>query len=123
MVPGISPSSGNGEYLVILNRESAPETLAALSAQFRVTQVVSPRVVIVSTGPGEHPPPASLPGVLAATNGELNPMVAATLDETEMLFAAAWASRVTGPPKQRKGEGLSWDSPGFLPPDPPAGRS
>jgi hypothetical protein len=122
MVPGISPSNGNGEYLVILDRESAPETLAALAAQGRVTQVASPRVVVVVTGPGGHPP-TLLPGVLAVTDGELNPLVAETLDETERLFAAAWASRMTGPSPQRRGEGLAWDTPGFLPPDLPAGRS
>jgi len=120
MVEGSPPSGGNGEYLVILHRQSAPE---ALPVRFRVTQVVSPRVVVVQTSPGEPPPSASLPGVLAVTDGELNPEVTETLDETEALFVAAWTSRMTGPPKQRRGDGLSWGASGFLPPDPPAGQS
>ncbi len=119
---GMPPSGGNGEFLVVLHREAGPEALAALSGQFRVTQVVSPRVVVVKTGPGEPPPPGSLPGVVTVTDAELDPEVSETLDENEALFAAAWTSRMTGPPKQRRGEGLSWDAPGFLPPDPPAGR-
>lgn len=118
----MSPSVANREFLVILHRDSAPEALAALSARFRVTQAASPRMVVVETGPGQHPPSVSLPGVLAVTDGWLDPEVAETFDETERLFATAWTSRMTGPPKHRRGDGLSWDAQGFAPPDPPADR-
>jgi hypothetical protein len=35
------------------------------------------------------------------------------LDEQEALFVAAWTNGMTGPEKQRRGEGLPWDAPGF----------
>lgn len=117
------PSSNRGsEFLVILDPESAAQALDALSTQYRVTQLASPRVVVVESDPGQRPPSASLVGVLAVCDGPPDPEIVKTLGETEALFVAAWASRMTDAPKRRRGEGLSWDAPGFAPPDPPAGR-
>ena len=44
------------------------------------------------------------------------------LDDGARLFVEAWLT----PPrdaKDRPGDGLPWDAPGFLPPDPPPGRT
>nr|WP_128798909.1 hypothetical protein [Corallococcus coralloides] len=48
-----------------------------------------------------------LPGVLVVAEGTLPGSALRHLNETEQLF----------------GEGLSWDAPGFQPPDGPKGRS
>lgn len=42
---------------------------------------------------------------------------ALALSDAEQLFVSAWATR--GGPKVRRGDGASWDDPGFLPPDRP----
>ena len=41
------------------------------------------------------------------------------LDEGAQLFVRAWRERPLSKP-DRRGEGLSWDAPGFEPPDRPA---
>jgi hypothetical protein len=122
MVEGAPISGGGGEILVILDRESAAEALASLSTRFRVTHAVSPRVVVIETDPGQPPPSTSQTGVVAVSDGPLNPEIVETLDYAEGLFVSAWTRRMIDASKQRRGEGLSWDAEGFTPPDPPAGR-
>jgi hypothetical protein len=48
------------------------------------------------------------------------PRLPPDLTQSERLFVAAWEARRQ--PKSRVGEGLSWDAPGFLPPDSPTPR-
>jgi len=88
--------------------------------QYRVTQRVSPRVMIVEPAVDvtkEH---------LQATDGiatVLEPGESAdaatrqALTATEALFVDAYAQRFRH--KERPGDGVSWDAPGFLPPDSP----
>lgn len=92
---------------------SAPE-------RYRVTQRVSPRVVIV------EPSVDLTKEQLQATSGVTavfepgerpDAAVRGALTDTEALFVDAYAQR--GRPKARPGDGLSWDAEGFLPPDPP----
>ena len=111
------------EFLVILDPSAAAEGLKRLRESHRVTQVGSPRVVVVSVLPGETPPSSSTPGVVAVSGGTLPSGLLERLDESEALFATAWVSRMTGPEKQRRGAGLPWDASGFEPPDPPADMS
>jgi hypothetical protein len=110
-----------GELLVILDLRTAAEAQERLRSSHRVTQVGSPRVLVVAVSPGETSPTSSTPGVVAVSSGALPPSVVEELDEQEALFVTAWARRMTGPEKQRRGEGLPWDTPGFEPPDSPAG--
>ncbi len=42
------------------------------------------------------------------------------LDPAERLFVGGWVRREAGN-RERRGDGLDWDTPGFLPPDPPPG--
>lgn len=117
-----SGSSAGRELLVIMRGERANEAIKQLSANYNVQQVASPRVVVVEGAQNELAGLRAVPGVLAATAGELPPAVLEGLDESEALFVAAWLSRTKGgTSKQRPGEGLAWDAPGFVPPDPPAG--
>jgi hypothetical protein len=111
-----------GEFLVILDPLTAVEAQEQLRSNHRVTQVGSPRVVVVSVSRDETPPSPSTPGIVAVSRGEPPTGVIEELDEQEAMFVTAWASRMTGPQKQRRGEGLPWDAPGFEPPDRPAGE-
>jgi hypothetical protein len=114
--------NSDGEFLVILDPLTAAEAQERLRSSHRVTQVGSSRVVVVAVSPEETPPSPSTPGVVAVSSGAPPPGVVEELDEQEAMFVTAWASRMTGPEKQRRGEGLPWDAPGFEPPDRPAGE-
>lgn len=108
----------SGERLVVLADDAADAALAELRSYGRVTQVASRRLVVLES---EEDPAVlgSLPGVVVSTASELPVEVASGLDEGEALFASAWSSRMRQETKTRPGEGLSWDAPGFQPPDPP----
>jgi hypothetical protein len=89
---------------------------------YRVTQSVSPRVMIV------EPSADTTKEELQTMNGvdavlepgeSLAGDVRTTLNDTEALFVDGYAQRS---PKERLGEGLNWDAAGFLPPDPPTKR-
>lgn len=109
-----------GELLIVFDDEKAKEALAEVSRRCAVTQVVSRRVVVVRHAQGELSERlGSIPGVATVATAEVPSEVFAGLDETESLFVAAWMSRKTQPKKDREGEGLDWDAPGFKPPDPP----
>ncbi len=117
-------SGGKRELLVILNGDRAEEAGKQLNANYKVSHVASPRVMVVEGEQSELAGLRAMPGVTAATAGELPPGAIDGLDDSESLFASAWLSRIKeGSSKQRPGEGLSWDAPGFIPPDPPAGDS
>jgi hypothetical protein len=121
MVEASGGKEDGGEFLLILDSVTAAEAQEQLHRTHRVTQVGSPRVVVVAVSPEETPPSPSTPGVVTVSSGSLPPDIFEELDEQEALFVAAWASRMTGPEKQRRGEGLPWDAPGFEPPDAPTG--
>jgi hypothetical protein len=102
--------TGRRELLVILDNDRRP-------LELRVTQKISPRVVIVQV---ENEP--EIEGALAvlAPGEELAEDVRKTLTQSEAMFVAAFAQRAQ--PKTRIGDGLDWDAAGFLPPDPPRKR-
>lgn len=109
------------EYLVLLDESEPATSLAGLRQQGAVTQVASPRLVVFTADRTHAAGIESYPGVVGAFKGSLPADVIESLDDSEAIFAAAWALRHAGTsPKQRYGEGMSWDAPGFQPPDPPA---
>jgi hypothetical protein len=116
-----APHADDGqELLIILPRDRVTEALAQVRRTCRVTQVASPRVAVVTCAPGEQPGVRSIPGAIVIGSGDPAPAVMGDLDDGESLFVAAWVRRMQElPAKQRRGEGLSWDAPGFTPPDAP----
>lgn len=111
--------TGHREVLVVLSEANASEALEELRSLGRVTQLASPRVAILDS---ERPEVLrTVPGVVVITDATVPAQVTEQLDEAEALFVAAWASRRLEQSKPRRGEGLSWDSAGFEPPDPPPG--
>jgi hypothetical protein len=108
------------ERLVILETRDAASALAELRALTAVTQVFGPRLALVRA---EHPDIvtriARIKGVLGVHSGTLG-SVPSDLTPEERTFVSAWEMRQR--PKERPGEGLPWDAPGFKPPDPPGGK-
>lgn len=110
------------QLLVILDGERSAQTLTALRGHHQISQVGSPRVVVVEPDDGGREQLAGVPGVDAVVGPgeELPPGLVETLGTTDHLFAQAWVLRMKeAPAKDRPGEGRSWGDPGFLPPDPP----
>ena len=115
---------GAREFLLVLG--SGPSAHDA-SGRCRVTQKVSPRVMLVEATSGEPTGDLkaeleALPGVDAILTPGDSPGEEwiASLTRAEALFVQAFLRRSR--PKERPGEGLDWDAEGFLPPDPPSNR-
>ena len=90
---------------------------------YRVTQKVSPRVVIVEPAGGVTKEELqTVKGVDAVLEPGEKPGedVRATLTDSEALFVEAYAQR--SPNGGRLGDGLAWDADGFPPPDLPLKR-
>jgi hypothetical protein len=103
------------EDLVVLDPGTAGQTLAQLRKIANVTQVLAPRLVLVRAEPALRARIAGVAGVLGVYSDV--PPELADLAPAERVFISAWQTR--GAPKQRAGDGLSWDAPGFMPPDAP----
>lgn len=97
------------EVLVVVDD---PARYAAAVAALRrvgvVTQLMPPRLAVVRIAPG-----ADLPHVPGTTVYIGRPDV--DLSESEQIFVDAWLAR--DQPKDRIGDGLPWDAPGFEAPD------
>ena len=112
--------AGPRELLVIVAREHAPGLIERIRNRHAVTQVVSPRVLVVEASRSAAAGLAAISGVSVVVPGERPREVPGDLDETERVFVEAWITRMTElQSKKRAGEGLSWDAPGFIPPDRP----
>lgn len=111
------------EVLVIVAREHAPGLVAQLRRKYSVTQVVSPRVFVVGGGMDMVGALRSVSGLRVLVPGERPCEPLEDLGKAERLFVEAWITRKAElRPKKRVGEGLSWDAPGFVPPDRPGRR-
>ncbi|WP_322780074.1 hypothetical protein [Frankia sp. Cas4] len=95
------------------------QVIDALRGLVRVTAILPPRLALVVAPPDGTDALARLPGVVGVFTHTVPAGLRETLTATENLFVDAWLARVAG--KHRSGEGLPWDAPGRLPPD-PAGR-
>jgi hypothetical protein len=107
------------ELLVVLDPRLGEDTLGRLRAVATVTQVLPPRLALVRERPGATEGVTNLDGVLGVYDDAL-PEPLPDLTQAEHVFVSAWEAR--GRTKTRRGEGQSWDAPGFQPPDPPAGQ-
>ena len=98
------------ELLVVL-APGADSAQAISLAGGRVTQRLSDRISLAVVPDGARETLASRPHVLSIYDEDVPDAVRDELDEGERMFVDAWRERAR--PKQRKGEGLSWDAPGF----------
>lgn len=97
------------ESLLILD---AGHSIADVEAVAPIRQRYGNRVLVVGTA--DTAALARLGRVVAA--GEAAPEPGPEFDETEQMGIHAWNARPELATKQRPGEGLAWDTPGFEPP-------
>jgi hypothetical protein len=105
------------EFMLIVG---ADHSAARDGGLYRVTQKVSPRVLIIQPAGGTSKEELqSLKDVETVLEPGERPAgdIRRTLTDTEALFADAFAQRSRT--KERLGDGLAWDAEGFIPPDPP----
>lgn len=104
------------EILVIAD----PDTLAGpvVLASGTVLHTVSDRIVTVRLYPDASLDDVHSEPAVRWAGTDPPDTVLADLDPAERLFVDAWLRRRTEKPA-RPGEGLDWDTPGRLPPDPP----
>ena len=88
--------------------------LDAIAPRVEVRQLLPPRLAIVAAAEEDLRALEHSPEVLFVHTGDVPSEMLAQLDEPARMFAAAWNERRR--PKERPGEGSSWDAPGFDPP-------
>ena len=84
---------------------------AALPPEVRVLQQVPPRLAIVLADEAGLRALEAAPGVAAVFAGDVPPEALERLDVVGRAFATGWNERRR--PKDRIGDGLAWDTPGF----------
>lgn len=104
------------ECLVLLELPGADDALAQLRAFAVVTHVLAPRLALVRADAEALERIATIRGV-GAVHCDAMPTLEPPPTPAERAFVAAWAMRRR--PKIRRGDGLSWDAPGFDAPDLP----
>ena len=107
------------EVLIILAESASAAQRDAVAHVAPPAQTISGRVFTSSSG--DVAKLRSMPGVAAVLSADAPAQSLPPLSDSETLFAQAWLSRA-GQPKQRPGDGLKWDAPGMIPPDPPRER-
>lgn len=114
-------TGGNQEVLVVRKNIGTLSTTPPLGNAYKIRQAISPRVFTVESTGSELDTLQKMPDLTVISGDQPLPESIDDLTESEKLFVAAWISRQRKPEaKQRFGDGLSWDAPGFTPPDPPA---
>jgi hypothetical protein len=105
------------EVLIVLARGATGLSLDDLGRRSSVKALLPPRIGVVADE-GDVEALRRLPQVEAVLTGGADP-IPASLDSSESTFVQAWQRRQQPAVKQRRGEGLSWDAEGYLPPDAP----
>lgn len=106
------------EVLIILLLSITPADREAILGVATPTQVISDRVFLATPNPTALPQLQAMSGSAIVLTGEEPAPSLPSLDDAELLFVQAWLSK-HGQVKQRLGEGLDWDTPPMIPPDPP----
>jgi hypothetical protein len=117
-----NPRNQRIEIIVILDTDNADETRCELESRWTVLQKASPRVLVLAGAPNTIPEVSAVKGVTALIDHELPKSLTSTLTPPEILFISAWLLRQNRASKQRRGDGLDWDTEGLLPPDPPKSK-
>ena len=95
----------------LLELESGAPLDAVIHPHVEIQQRLPPRLAIVAADEEGLRALERKPEVRAVFTGDVPPEALTQLNEAERLFAAGWNQRHR--PKQRRGEGLPWDAPGF----------
>jgi hypothetical protein len=113
------PVSQTRPVLVLLPEASAPQHVARLQRAYRVLTMLRPRIVVLQVGEEAVTALRQDPALTGVYEEAVPPEVLAALRPDERLFVEGWVQQQASMDKKRRGDGLSWDAPGFQPPGPP----
>lgn len=105
------------EVLLILDPSITKAKREAILRAAPVRQSISNRVFLATVSEAAFTNLRSMAGIAKVLTGAETAQNLPQLDAAESLFVQAWLS-TRGQIKQRPGEGLDWDTPPMLPPDP-----
>jgi hypothetical protein len=106
-----------GEALIILKSPLSADERAAITRAAPVRQAISDRVFVAEVDDRGLDDLRAKPGISRVVTGGEALETLPEMTDTERLFARAWLSS-RGEVKSRRGEGLDWDTPPMVPPDP-----
>lgn len=104
------------EVLLILQPSITQANREAVLRAAPATQSVSSRVFLAAASDAVLANLRSMPGIARVLTGAEPIQGLPQLNDAELLFVQAWLS-TRGQVKQRRGDGLYWDTPPMLPPD------
>jgi len=113
------PVSATHTVLVLLHEASADQQAARLQSAYRVITLLPPRVLVLQIDDEALAEIGRDPNLAGVYVRDVPAEVIARLRPDEKLFVEAWIQQQASGNKRRPGEGLSWDAPGFTPPDAP----
>ena len=105
------------EALIILQSSLSADERAAIARVAPVRQAISDRVFVAEVAGTGLDDLRATPGIARVVTGGEPVDTLPAMTDTERLFARAWLSS-RGEVKSRRGDGLDWDAPGMVPPDP-----
>jgi hypothetical protein len=109
------------EVLLLLSDMAAAQKMLDRAPEgYRIISVFPPRMAVVEIVEPELEKLRRDPGVRLVVEDAAPEEVFDELTEGEKFFLNGWLLKRTSPEKKRAGDGLAWDTSGFLPPDPPS---
>lgn len=104
------------DFLVVLDSSITNADREAVQRVAPAAQSVSNRVFLSAGSDATAASVRSMNGVSVVLTGTEPAPPNLRLDDAETLFLQAWLS-TRGKVKQRRGDGMDWDTPPMLPPD------
>jgi hypothetical protein len=106
-----------GEALIVLKSALSADERAAITRAAPVKQAISDRVFVAEVADQGLDDFRARAGVARVVTGGEPIETLPEMTDAERLFVRAWLSS-RGEVKSRRGEGLDWDTPPMVPPDP-----
>jgi hypothetical protein len=111
--------SGVRRVLVLVTDASAGDDVARLRGRYRVLSQLGDRILVLEVDETAASELARDPALSGPFEDEVPADARATLRQDERLFVDGWLQQRAQQDKKRPGDGASWDTPGFQPPDTP----
>jgi hypothetical protein len=109
------------QVLALLRTDAAVSQLERVQKQYTVISLLRPRILVLDVDDEMAAQLRRDPEIIGVYEGQVPAEIVAQLEAGEKLFVNAWSQQQSGEGKKRTGDGLPWDSPGYVPPDRPAG--
>ena len=106
-------------FLALLREGAAAQHVERLQSRYRVINMLRPRVLVLEIDDDAAARLREDPDIAGVFDREAPADVVDQLPADARLFVNAWIQQQATKDKQRRGDGLSWDAPGFEPPDIP----